>query len=282
MTTVALEEIPPELVLNWDQTGLKIVPSSSWTMERCGVKRVDMLGINDKRQITAVFCGSLTGDFLPVQLIYAGKTPRCHPKFNFPPGWDITHAPKHWSNEDTMLQYISNIVVPYVESMREKFDEDPAALIVMDNFKGQVTPKVNQLLEEHRIHVCLLPPNTTDRLQPLDISVNKPAKEFLRRKFQEWYFEKIMEQIDGDRDIDGVEISPVNLGLPVLKELGAQWLVQMAEYISDNPQMIVNGFVRAGISAALDGVSETDNSNTTTLDSDSESDYYSSEEEEIL
>jgi len=30
--TVTMEEIPPELILNWDQTGIMIVPSSSWTM----------------------------------------------------------------------------------------------------------------------------------------------------------------------------------------------------------------------------------------------------------
>ena len=73
VTTVEMEEIPPELILNWDQTGLKIVPSNTWTMEEQGSKRVDVAGANDKRQITAVFCGSLVGDFLPVQVIYQGK-----------------------------------------------------------------------------------------------------------------------------------------------------------------------------------------------------------------
>ena len=99
VTTVEMEEIPPELILNWDQTGLKIVSSNTWTMEEQGSKRVDVAGANDKRQITAVFCGSLVGDFLPVQVIYQGKTPRRHPKFEFPPDWDIIHSPKHWSNE---------------------------------------------------------------------------------------------------------------------------------------------------------------------------------------
>ena len=84
--TVTMEEIPPELILNWDQTGIHMVPSSCWTMDRQGVKRVEVAGVNDKRQITAVLCGSLTGDFLPIQLIYKGKTPRCHPHYNFPIG----------------------------------------------------------------------------------------------------------------------------------------------------------------------------------------------------
>lgn len=32
----------------------------------------------------------------------------------------------------------------------------------------------------------------------------------------------------------------------------AKWLVQMAEYFSENPQFVVNGFIRAGITSALD------------------------------
>ena len=30
-------------------------------------------------------------------------------------------------------------------------------------------------------------------------------------------------------------------------------MVEMAEYFADNPQIIVNGFVKAGIAGALDG-----------------------------
>ena len=105
-TTVMMEEIPPELVMNWDQTGIKMVPSSSWTMEQRGSQRVHLTGIDDKRQITAVFCGTLLGDFLPLQVIYKGKTPRCHPSFIFPKDWHISHSPKHWSTEETVVQYV--------------------------------------------------------------------------------------------------------------------------------------------------------------------------------
>ena len=255
VSTVMMEEIPPHLILNWDQTGIKIVPSSSWTMDKCGAKRVELTGVDDKRQITAVFCGSLVGDFLPVQLIYTGKTPRCHPKFKFPSGWNITHSPKHWSNEETMIEYVETIIVPYVERMRD--GEEIPALVIMDNFKGQITQKVNSLLEENNIHICLLPPNTTDRLQPMDLSVNKPAKEFLRQKFQVWYSERVLEQFEGEDDMDIADLNPISLSMPILKELGAKWLVEMEEYLSNNPQIIVNGFIQSGICGALDRIDDT-------------------------
>ena len=185
-----MENIPPPLIINWDQTGIRI------------------------GTFTAVFCGSLTGDFLPIQVIYKGKTTRCHPRYKFPSGWHITHSPKHWSNEETMIQYIESIIVLYVERQRELLEEDKPALVVIDNFKGQVTSAVNTLLDENNIHVCLLPPNTSDLLQPMDLSVNKPAKEFLRGKFQEWYSNKITKQLDKEEDIE----KATDMCLPVMNK----------------------------------------------------------------
>ena len=121
-----------------------------------------MVGINDKHQITAIFCGALTGDFLPVQLVYKGKTSRCHPHFQFPSGWHNAHSPKHWSTEETMLQYIEHIILPYVRQVRERLQkgDDKPAVAIMDNFKGQITEAVTSLLEANNVHFCLLPANT--------------------------------------------------------------------------------------------------------------------------
>ena len=52
---VLMKYIPQEMILNWDQVGMKIFPSSAWTMEKSGVTRVEITAIDDKRQITAVF-----------------------------------------------------------------------------------------------------------------------------------------------------------------------------------------------------------------------------------
>lgn len=100
--TVTMEQIPPDLILNWNQTGIKIVSCSTWTMDQRGAKRVEMVGVNDKCQITAVFCGTLMGDFLPLQVIYKGTTPRCHPRFTFPSGWHVTHSLVYRGDDDAI------------------------------------------------------------------------------------------------------------------------------------------------------------------------------------
>ena len=51
-----------------------------------GSKRVEIKGLEEKRQITGVFCESMVREFLPIQLVYKGKTDRCHPSYNFPLG----------------------------------------------------------------------------------------------------------------------------------------------------------------------------------------------------
>ena len=116
-----------------------------------------MTNDNDERLITAVFCGTATGDFLPVQIIYKGKTQRCHPRFAFPSGWHVTHSANHWSTEETMLQYVDHIILPYVEKTRELCGDDTSALVIMDNFKVQITESLFSLLDSHNILVCLLP-----------------------------------------------------------------------------------------------------------------------------
>ena len=40
----------------------------------CGLKQVKIAGTDDKRQATAVFGGTMAGDFLPPQFICLSKT----------------------------------------------------------------------------------------------------------------------------------------------------------------------------------------------------------------
>ena len=241
---VEMEDIPSQLVINWDQTGISIVPGSSWTMEAKGSKRVEIVGMGDKRQITAVLCGAMSGEFLPPQLIYQGKTTACLPRHKFPTDWHVTYTHNHWSNEDTMIEYIKSIILPYVERKRTELElsRDQPALAIFDVFRGQQTEGVLKLLEKNNILVVNVPANCTDRLQPMDLSINKSVKEFMRSKFRDWYSEQVQHQL-----CEGKEISPVDLKLSTMKPLGARWLVSLYDYITQNNSIVVNGFKAAGL-----------------------------------
>ena len=65
----------------------------------------------------------------------------------------MTHSKNHWSTEETMLEYIDNIIVPHVSANRES--DDQSALVIIDNFKGQITPSVVTQLEENNIQLSL-------------------------------------------------------------------------------------------------------------------------------
>ena len=109
-------------------------------MEEQGTKRIEVIGKDDQRQVSAVFGGTMTGDFLPPQLIYEGKAERCLPWYKFPAAWYVTQSESHWSNKTTMKQYIEKIVLLYVTRKKEELQlhhDQPALLI----FKAQTTSK---------------------------------------------------------------------------------------------------------------------------------------------
>ena len=92
---------------------------------------------------------------------------------DFPGNWVISHSPNHWSTEETMIEYITDVVVPFVEQKRDdlELNSDHAAVAIFDHFKGQLTEKVSRLLEENNLHSVLIPAAYTGDLQPMDTSV---------------------------------------------------------------------------------------------------------------
>ena len=124
---------------------------------------------------------------------------------------------------------------------------DHHALCIFDNFKGQLTANVLQLLEENHVDIVFVPPNCTDRLQPLDLSVNKPGKDFLRDKFQQWYSDKVFDQLCKNE----ASLEPIKFPLQVMKPLGAQWIMELHAHMLTKPEIIKNGFQAAGITDIL-------------------------------
>ena len=69
MAVVLMEEVPHQLIINWDHTAMKVVPATSWMMGRKGTNRVKISGSDDKRQITALFAYTMAGHFTGVYCV---------------------------------------------------------------------------------------------------------------------------------------------------------------------------------------------------------------------
>ena len=119
---------------------------------------------------------------MPMQLIYVGKTKRCHPQgIEFPSGFDVTHSFNHWSNEELTIQHICENILPYVDKIKAELDlpKDQKSYLIYDVFKGQTTKRYIDFLLQNLVHVHV-PANLTHKFQPLDINVNRVAKGFLK------------------------------------------------------------------------------------------------------
>lgn len=76
---------------------------SSWTL----IKLLYHTFVNNWKkyeQITETFTCAKDDTFSPMQLIYAGKTDRCHQRgIDFPGVFNVTHTENHWSNKEIEL-----------------------------------------------------------------------------------------------------------------------------------------------------------------------------------
>ena len=90
--------------------------------------------------MTATFTITLNGKFLPMQLLYGGKTNQSLPKFEFPLGFSLSANPKHCSNTAESIMLIKEIIMSYIEKERISLElpKTQPALLIMDVFRGQI------------------------------------------------------------------------------------------------------------------------------------------------
>jgi hypothetical protein len=138
------------------------------------LKRISLLfaAATDKGSITGTFAITLSGKFLPMQLMYGGpksckvQIPRlvlseCQPKAFFQTALGASK---------------------FLERSKS-LSSDQKALVIFDVFKGQII--VLDILAKKNILVTTVPASMTKYYQPLDLTVNGYAKKFLAKSFNE-------------------------------------------------------------------------------------------------
>lgn len=88
-----------------------------------------------------------------------------------------------WMDEDNMLDWVK-VVWGAREGGRYS-----RSLLVLDAFRCHRMPAIKAALTKQKTDLAIIPGGMTKILQPLDVTVNKPMKDALRRKWNDWFMD---------------------------------------------------------------------------------------------
>ena len=101
----------------------------------------------------------------------------------------------------------------YQNSNKEKRRE-AVARSFFDNIITQRTSSFLKLIDDYNVNTVIIPPHCTDKLQPLHLSCNKAAQDYLHSRFRQSYAQELRSQLDRH-----AENKMIDLRLSVLKLL---------------------------------------------------------------
>ncbi|KAG6914641.1 hypothetical protein DXG01_016182 [Tephrocybe rancida] len=129
------EDVPPELLVNSDQTQAVFAPGDKMTWAETGAKQVSVISGDEKRVFTVLVSVSCSGAVLPLQAIYTGRTVRSTPSKDSACYNDVVHdgfllkcsgTSTYWSNMQTMQNFVTNILVPYFDGQKKALGLPPS------------------------------------------------------------------------------------------------------------------------------------------------------------
>ena len=103
---------PPAMVINIDQIEITIDSATTIVSNQ----------LRNERRITILVGLTRDGKLLPVQLLYSGTDKNCLSTFSYcqntiPKHWILSVSPSGKSNSKTMVEYVTNVLIPYLDSI---------------------------------------------------------------------------------------------------------------------------------------------------------------------
>ncbi len=95
-----------------------------------------------------------------------------------PPGAKGTSTRTVWMNEDTWAEFLDHLI--------QHTNPDRPMLLILDNLKAHISLKAVEIAKSNSIVLLTLPPHTSHRMQPLDVTVFGPFKTQYSRALDGW------------------------------------------------------------------------------------------------
>ena len=174
----------------------------------------------------------MAGSFLPIQLIYQGKTKLSQAKYNFPNEFHTTQTLNHWADENTSIEMIKKILIPNIKWKPEELNvPNKPWLLICDIFKGHWTKAVKNV-NESSSKMFSVPNNWTNYFQRLNLIVNKNSKDFVCKEAQSRYSQEIIKQMEARKPSNQIK---VDVRVSVVKPLHAKRIIKYYGYTRTKP-----------------------------------------------
>jgi len=213
----------PHRIYNMDETALTTVHVPPKVVAGKNIKQVGQVTSAERGTlVTAAACVNASGTSIPPVFIWPRKTTRNldHYMKGTPPGSLGLVAESRWMNAENFLKWMRHLICHTKPS-----NNDPL-LLIMDNHISHVMPQVIQMAKDNEVIITTFPPHTTNKLQPLDISVYGPLKSHYNAVCNGWLLSN-----------PGKTITLYDVG-----ELAGRAITRAI-----TPQNIISGFRAAGI-----------------------------------
>ena len=225
---------PLHVIANMDETPLTFDMSPNRTINISGEKTVKIRTTgNEKNRITVVLTCAGDGSKLRLMVIFKRKT---LPKVANKHGVVIAAQENGWMDAERMKTWVEKVWRSRRGGLGRR------SLLVCDMFGAHVTKSVKTALTRENTNLAVIPGRLTSILWPLDVSLNKPFKDGVRKRWMEWMAEGIHEFTMSGRQKKPSE------------ELILSWIVGAWQDISE--EIIESSFPKCGITNSLDGTED--------------------------
>lgn len=174
------EEVPAKNVFNYDETNLRDDPGAVKAIFKKGIKYAEQVGDHSKSAISVMFCGSAAGQLLPPYVVYKGAN--TYPGWckNGPAGSVYTATKSGWFDAFAFRDCFEKIFLPHLKRLEGK------KVLIGDNLSSHLSVEVIEQCRMNNIEFVCLPPNATDKMQPLDVGVFGPMKNSWKKMLRNY------------------------------------------------------------------------------------------------
>ncbi|CAI6376212.1 unnamed protein product [Macrosiphum euphorbiae] len=167
---ISLSGIPPQNIINYDETNFVDDPGRIKVLVRKTSKHADNIMDSTKSATSVMFSVDDAGSMLPIYVVYKSTQLWDSWTTEGPEKCRSNRTPSGWFNKSFFEDWFITVVIPHFRRLEGN------KVVIGNNLASHMSMKIIQLCKENDIKFIFLPPNSTHSTQPLDVSCFMPIK----------------------------------------------------------------------------------------------------------